>query len=124
MDSHAQIQAHHTRIKPEWSAKRIEDGKQMDGILRGPRFQCQPFVMKSTGGMERRQRPRSRRQNPLETLRDRSFPRWIDRTAKALGIKGSDYITQTYAPMFFAWKRKTGSSAKEMTFRAVKGKNI
>ena len=27
--------------------------------------------------------------------------RWIDRTARALGIAPSDYITQTYAPMFF-----------------------
>ena len=37
--------------------------------------------------------------------------RWIDRTAKALGIAREDYITQTYAPMFFEWKRRTGSPA-------------
>ena len=46
-------------------------------------------------------------------------PRWIDRTARALGIARSNYITQTYAPMFFEWKRRTGSAATEMTFRAV-----
>jgi adenylate cyclase, class 2 len=46
-------------------------------------------------------------------------PQWIDRTAKALGIARSDYITETYAPMFFAWKRRTRSKAMEMTFRAV-----
>jgi adenylate cyclase class 2 len=46
-------------------------------------------------------------------------PRWIDRTARALGIGRRDYITQTYAPMFFAWKRRTHSRATEMTFRAV-----
>ena len=34
--------------------------------------------------------------------------RWIDRTARALGITPADYITQTYADLFFAWKRKTG----------------
>jgi adenylate cyclase class 2 len=46
-------------------------------------------------------------------------PRWIDRTAHALGIAPSNYITDTYAPMFFAWKRRTHSQATEMTFRAV-----
>lgn len=48
--------------------------------------------------------------------------RWIDRTAGALGIAASDYITDTYAGMFFAWKRATGSPAMEMTFRAVRRK--
>jgi adenylate cyclase, class 2 len=46
-------------------------------------------------------------------------PRWIDRTAKALGIHSRDYITQTYADLFFRWKKKTRSTATEMTFRAV-----
>jgi adenylate cyclase class 2 len=46
-------------------------------------------------------------------------PRWIDRTARALGIGRADYITETYAPMFFAWKRRTRSKATEMTFKAV-----
>jgi adenylate cyclase class 2 len=45
--------------------------------------------------------------------------RWIDRTAKALGIAPENYITQSYAPMFFEWKRKNGSRALEMTFHAV-----
>jgi adenylate cyclase class 2 len=45
--------------------------------------------------------------------------RWIDRTARALGIRQADYITQTYAPMFFEWKRRTKSPATEMTFRAL-----
>jgi adenylate cyclase class 2 len=44
---------------------------------------------------------------------------WIDRTAKALAIARAAYITQTYAPMFFEWKRRTRSPAMEMTFRAV-----
>jgi adenylate cyclase, class 2 len=46
-------------------------------------------------------------------------PRWIDCTARALGIPASDYMTQTYALMFFDWKRRTRSKATEMTFRAV-----
>ena len=50
--------------------------------------------------------------------------RWIDRTARALGIGRADYVTQTYAAIFFEWKRRTGSPAREMTFRAVRGKGI
>src|SRR5208283_167603 len=46
-------------------------------------------------------------------------PRWIDRTARALEIPAANYITQTYAELFLAWKKRTGSPAKEMTFRAV-----
>ena len=46
--------------------------------------------------------------------------RWIDRTAKVLGISRSLYITESYAALFFSWKRKTHSPAKEMTFSAVR----
>src|ERR1700745_690040 len=46
-------------------------------------------------------------------------PRWIDQTARKLGIRPEHYITDTYAGLFFAWKRRTRSAAKEMTFRAV-----
>ena len=48
-------------------------------------------------------------------------PRWIDRTAKSLGILPDQYITDTYAGLFFAWKRRTRSPASEMTFRAIGG---
>lgn len=43
--------------------------------------------------------------------------RWIDRTAKALGISSQDYITKSYAELFFDWKRKTKSKAENMTFK-------
>ena len=46
--------------------------------------------------------------------------RWIDQTARRLGIRPSDYITQTYAGLFFDWKRSTRSPAKEMTFKAIR----
>jgi adenylate cyclase, class 2 len=47
-------------------------------------------------------------------------PRWIDRTAKRLGIAGADYITKTYAQLFGDWKQGTRSPAEEMTFKAVR----
>jgi len=46
-------------------------------------------------------------------------PRWIDRTARALGIESGKYLTQTYAELFFEWKCRTRSLAREMTFKAV-----
>ncbi len=46
-------------------------------------------------------------------------PRWIDATAKRLGIAREQYITSNYAQMFFDWKRRTGSKAQEMTFAAT-----
>jgi adenylate cyclase class 2 len=47
-------------------------------------------------------------------------PRWIDATAKKLGVAPEEYITKNYATLFSDWKQETGSSAQEMTFRAVK----
>lgn len=47
-------------------------------------------------------------------------PRWIDGTAKKLGLGIAEYITGSYAELFFAWKRQTGSSAQEMTFTRLK----
>ena len=45
--------------------------------------------------------------------------RWIDRTARLLGINRDSYITDTYAALFYAWKRRTRSRASEMTFGAI-----
>jgi adenylate cyclase class 2 len=47
-------------------------------------------------------------------------PEWIDKTAARLGVKDSEYITQSYAQMFYAWREETGSKAKEMTWAEIK----
>ena len=47
-------------------------------------------------------------------------PRWIDATAKKLGIEHQQYITKNYATLFADWKQQTRSKAQEMTFKAVK----
>jgi len=46
-------------------------------------------------------------------------PDWIDKIARDLGVTPADYITETYAALFFAWKRESQSPAHEMTFQAV-----
>jgi len=45
--------------------------------------------------------------------------RWIDRIARELGVTPADYITKSYAELFFDWKRNTSSKAVNMTFREV-----
>jgi adenylate cyclase class 2 len=47
-------------------------------------------------------------------------PRWIDATAKKLGMGIAEYITGSYGELFFAWKRQSGSSAEQMTFAQIK----
>jgi adenylate cyclase, class 2 len=44
--------------------------------------------------------------------------RWIDKTARALGITPAQYITKSYAELFADWRKSTRSRASEMTFRA------
>jgi adenylate cyclase, class 2 len=46
-------------------------------------------------------------------------PEWIDRTAEGLGIKESEYITLSYAQMFYDWRQRNRSQAKEMTWKEV-----
>jgi adenylate cyclase, class 2 len=46
-------------------------------------------------------------------------PRWIDATAKALGVTPADYITKNYATLFLEWKQKTGNNTPEMTFQSI-----
>ena len=43
--------------------------------------------------------------------------RWIDRTARVLGVSSSEYITKSYGELFLEWKKATGSPANNMTFR-------
>src|SRR5579872_2794024 len=47
-------------------------------------------------------------------------PRWIDATAKKLGVSHEEYITKNYATLFAEWKQENNSPATEMTFKAVK----
>ncbi len=46
-------------------------------------------------------------------------PRWIDRTARTIGIRPADYITDSYVALFVTWKTRTGSTAQHMTFKEI-----
>lgn len=98
----------------------VEDGEQMDSILRAlgfaPSFRYEKYRAEWTDGKGHVVLDKT----PIGDFGEiEGAPQWIDRTAKALGIVRDSYITQTYAPMFFEWKRRTHSAAQEMTFRAV-----
>lgn len=108
---------HKTRVELE---TRLENGEQADAILRAlgftPTFRYEKYRAEwsdSTGHVVVDE-------TPIGNFGEiEGNPRWIDKTARALGISRGDYITETYAPMFFAWKRRTRSKATEMTFKAV-----
>jgi adenylate cyclase class 2 len=102
---------------------RVEDGKKMDAILRAlgfqPTFRYEKFRAEWGDG----QGHVVVDETPIGNFGEiEGPPRWIDRTAKGLGIRRDHYLTDTYAGLFFAWKRRTRSKANEMTFRAIRGK--
>ena len=114
---------HKVRVELE---TRVENGQQMDAILRAlgfaPTFRYEKFRAEWSDGKGHVVLD----ETPIGNFGEiEGPPRWIDRTARTLGIAPDEYITQTYAPMFFEWKRRTNSTATEMTFRAVgkKSKN-
>jgi adenylate cyclase class 2 len=101
----------------------VEDGKQMDGIIRAlgysPTFVYEKFRSEwsdDEGHVVLDHTPIG------EIAEIEGKARWIDRTAKALGIERKDYITKSYAELFFDWKRRTKQKAMNMTFTEVKKK--
>ena len=50
-------------------------------------------------------------------------PRWIDRHCEEpWALLQPDYITKSYAELFFDWKRKYKRKAMNMTFREIGGR--
>jgi adenylate cyclase, class 2 len=108
---------HKVRVELE---TKVSDGPKMDAILRAlnfqPTFRYEKFRAEWADGRGHVVID----ETPIGTFGEIEGPaRWIDRTAKQLGIRPADYLTDTYAGLFFAWKRRTRSAANEMTFRAL-----
>ena len=109
---------HKTRVELETE---VADGRRMDAIFQAlgyrPTFRYEKFRAEWSDGTGHVVVD----ETPIGNFGEIEGPaRWIDRTAKALGIGPKQYITDTYAGLFFAWKRQKRSAAREMTFRAVK----
>ena len=108
---------HKRRVELE---TKVSDGRAMDEIVRAlgyqPTFRYEKFRAEWTDGRGQVVVD----ETPIGDFGEIEGPsRWIDQTAGKLGIRPERYITDTYAGLFFAWKRRTRSAAKEMTFRAV-----
>jgi adenylate cyclase class 2 len=109
---------HSSRVELETG---VVDGKKLDAILRAlgyaPSFRYEKF---------RAEWSDSKGQVVVDETPIGNFceiegaPRWIDATAKHLGMSAADYITKNYATLFTDWKRETNSKAIEMTFRAAR----
>ncbi len=99
----------------------VRDGTRLEGILRAlgfrPTFRYEKFRSQWSDGRGHVLLDETPIGNVAEI---EGAPRWIDRTAGKLGVATRDYITDSYAGLFFRWKKKTGSPAEEMTFRAVR----
>jgi adenylate cyclase class 2 len=109
---------HKTRVELE---TKCSDGAKMDAILRAlgysPTFRYEKFRAEwqdANGHVVIDE-------TPIGNLGEiEGPPRWIDQTAKALGLRREQYVTQTYTELFFAWKKRTRSRAKEMTLAAIR----
>ncbi len=96
----------------------VADGKTMDALLRAlgfsPCFVYEKFRSEWSDGQGNVVVDRT----PIGNIAEiEGKSRWIDRTARALGVASPDYITKSYVELFFDWKRKTKCKARNMTFR-------
>lgn len=117
----SQTGRHKSRVELE---SRVDNGPQLDAILCAlgytPTFRYEKYRAEWADGQGHVVLDKT----PIGNFGEiEGPPRWIDRIATALGISKSDYITKTYAPMFFEWKKRTRSAAKEMTFKAISKKS-
>lgn len=116
--SKSQAGLHSSRTELETA---VNDGKTMDAILRAlgysPSFLYEKMREEWTDGKGQVVVDHT----PIGDFCEiEGKPRWIDATAKKLGVNPENYITKNYATLFAEWKQANNSPATEMTFKAVK----
>jgi len=114
----SKVARHKTRVETQTE---INDGEQFEKILHALGYRpCFRYEKFRTEWSDRKGHV-VLDETPIGFFGEIEGPaRWIDQTARHLGITRKSYITESYAELFFAWKKRTGSTAKEMTFRAVR----
>jgi adenylate cyclase class 2 len=113
---------HKTRMENE---TQVADGIRMDIILRtlrfAPSFRYEKFRAEWSDGKGHVVVD----ETPIGNFCEIEGPaRWIDQTARHLRVPQESYITETYAGLFFLWKKQSKSSAREMTYAAVAGSTV
>jgi len=109
---------HSSRVELETG---VDDGNKMDAILcalgYAPSFRYEKFRAEWTD----KKGQVVVDQTPIGDFCEIEGPsRWIDATARRLGVNREQYITKNYATLFADWTKETGSPATEMTFGALK----
>ena len=112
---------HKARVENE---TKVADGEKLERILLSlgfiPNFRYEKFRAKWADGKGHVVVD----ETPIGSFGEIEGPaRWIDRTARLLGIDQPSYITQSYVELFFSWKRQTHSPARDMTFRPIRNRN-
>jgi adenylate cyclase, class 2 len=118
--SRGKIGRHSSRQELETN---VSDGKQMDAILRAlgyrPSFRYEKF--RSEWSDHKGEVVVD--ETPIGTFAEiEGPPRWIDESARKLGVSRDQYIMKNYATLFNEWKRQARSPAEDMTFRAIRRK--
>ena len=110
---------HKVRVETE---TRVEDGAKVEAILRALQFEPVFRYEKFRAEWKDSHGHVVIDETPIGNFAEIEGPaEWIDRIAHELGVEPADYLTDTYGGLFFAWKKRTGSPATEMTFAAVRG---
>ncbi len=114
------VRRHKSRVEIETA---VGDGLKTDAILRAlgyhPSFRYEKFRSEWTDGRGHVVLDHT----PIGNIGEiEGPPRWIDTTARRLGLSPRDYITDSYGTMFVKWKERTRSQATEMTFAAVRSR--
>jgi adenylate cyclase class 2 len=99
---------------------RVTDGAALEAILQAcgfqPGFRYEKFRTELTDGRGHVVID----ETPIGNFAEiEGPPRWIDQIARRLQIKPAQYITDSYAGLFFQWKSQTGSKAQNMLFAEV-----
>lgn len=109
---------HSSRVELETG---VADGKKTDAILRALGYAPSFLYEKFRAEWSDRKGQVVVDETPIGNFCEiEGPPRWIDATAKKLGVSPEDYITKNYATLFADWKQDTGSPVKEMTFKALR----
>jgi adenylate cyclase class 2 len=109
---------HSSRVELE---TRVADGRKMDLILRAlgfsPSFRYEKFRAEWADGKGQVVLDETPIGNFCEI---EGAPRWIDATARKLGVSAADYITKNYAGLFLEWKAGMKRQTEEMIFKATR----
>ncbi len=116
--SKGKVGKHKMRIENQ---TKVEDGKKMEAIIDAlgyrPLFRYEKFRATWSDGTGNVVLD----ETPVGNFGEIEGPaRWIDRTARLLGISPADYITKSYGELFIEWKQQHNSAAEHMTFKDVK----